>query len=182
MILFARADGDPASLVTPLREMARSLDASLPIYNVRSFDEFYDLRVVSLFGVLTNLIGAMGLMGMLLAIVGLYGLVAYGVSRRTREIGIRMAVGANRRAVLRMVLGQGLGMALAGVAIGLVAGMGAHRAMQGLFDGGAGGDGRLDAGAFTIVTAVVLAVTLVAAFVPARRAARINPTESLRYE
>jgi predicted permease len=182
MILFARSDGDPASLVPSIREMVRGLEPGLPIYNIRSFDEFYDLRVVTLFSVLTRLIGAMGLMGMTLAIVGLYGLVAYAVSRRTREIGIRMAVGAGRSAVLRMVVGEGLAIALAGLAAGLAAGVGAHRALQGLFDGGASGDGRLDLAAFGFVSATVLAVTLAAACLPARRAARVNPTEALRCE
>jgi predicted permease len=182
MILLTRSDGDPASLAAPLRDLVRALDANLPIYNVRSFDEFYELRVVTLFSVLTNLIGAMGAMGMLLAIVGLYGLVAFAVNRRTREIGIRMAIGADRRAVLRMVLAQGLRTAVAGLAIGLVAGVAANRMMQGLFDGGAGGDGRIDVVAFIVVAAAVLAVTLTAAYIPARRATRINPTDSLRCE
>lgn len=185
MILFVHSAGDPSSLVTPLRETVGSLDANLPIYNVRSLDEFYRIRVVATLNVISRLIGAMGVMGLLLSIVGLYGLVAYAASRRTREIGIRVAIGASRSNVLRMVLRQGLVLALAGLGMGLVAGVGADHALEVLFTGftgGPGGDIRTDVVAFGMVAATVLAVTLLAAYFPARRASRIDPTETLRCE
>ncbi len=131
--------------------------------------------------VITSLITAMGVMGLALAIVGLYGLVAYGASRRTREIGIRIALGAARSDVLRMVLRQGMPIAVAGLAVGLLAGAGVSRALRAVFPEGIGGD-RTDVVTFALVTASVLAVTFLAAFVPARRASRIQPTEALRYE
>ena len=86
------------------------------------------MRTITIFSVIIGTIGAMGMMGLGLAIVGLYGLVAYATSRRTKEIGIRMAIGAGRTAVLRMVLRQGLVLAVAGLGVGLVAGVGAERA------------------------------------------------------
>src|SRR5262249_44495898 len=107
MIMLAHSTGDPASLVGPLRDVVRGLDANLPIYNVRTMEELYRMRAVSIFNVLVGIVVAMGLMGLGLAIVGLYGLVAYAATRRTREIGIRMAIGASRSTVLRMVLQQG---------------------------------------------------------------------------
>ncbi len=182
MVLLAESVGDPLSLVSPLRDVVRSLDASQPIYNVRTLEELYRLRVVVMLNVISSLIGAMGIMGLVLAIVGLYGLVAYAASRRTREIGIRMAIGAGRSDVLRMVLRQGLVLAIAGLGVGLLASVGADRALEAMFAGGAGGDQHIDVVAFGLVAATVLAVTLLAAYVPARRASRINPTEALRYE
>jgi ABC-type antimicrobial peptide transport system permease subunit len=140
------------------------------------------MRAVVIFNVITALVAAMGTMGMVLALVGLYGLVAYAVSRRTREIGIRMAIGADRSDVLRMVLGQGMKIAVIGLAVGLFAGAGVGRLLTSVFPGGPRGDGRTDVVAFLLVIPAVAAVTLLAAYLPARRASRINPTEALRTE
>jgi predicted permease len=181
MTLLAESVGDPADLVTPLREVVRSLDANQPIYNVRTMDEFYRMRVVSVYDLIIGLIGAMGVTGLALSIVGLYGLVAYAVTRRTREIGIRMAVGAARSDVLRLVLRQGLVLALAGLGVGLLASVGVQRAMAAAFAGSPRGN-RTDVTGLVLVAAAVLAVTLLAAYVPARRASRVNPSDALRYE
>ena len=182
MFLLTESVGDPLSLVRPLRELVQSLDANLPISNVRTMEELYRMRSVIVLNVITTTIGAMGMMGLALAIVGLYGLVAYAASRRTKEIGIRMAIGAGRSDVLRMVLQQGMVLAVAGLGVGLVASFGAGRALTAVFPEGAGGDGRTDFGAFALVAATVFAVTLLAAFVPARRASLVNPTDALRHE
>ena len=180
MFLIAEAAGDPTTLVSTLEQTVRSLDGSLPVSNLRTVDEFYRLRVVTILNVIRTLIGAMGIMGLALALVGLYGLVAYTASRRTKEIGIRMAIGANRSDVVQMVLRQGITLAVAGLLIGLVASIGADRALAAMFAGGPGGDNRTDLAAYVLVSLTVLAVTLLAAYVPARRAARINPTDALR--
>jgi ABC-type antimicrobial peptide transport system permease subunit len=165
-----------------MRELVRSLDANQPVYNLRTLEETYRMRSVTILNVIVRLIGAMGIMGLVLAIVGLYGLVAYAVSRRTKEIGIRMAIGAGRSDVLRMVLRQGMVLAVGGLGVGLLASVGAGRALTAIFPAGAGGDGRTDLGAFVLVALVVTTVTLLAAYVPARRASRINPTDALRHE
>ena len=102
------------SLAAPLRDVVRRLDANLPISNVRTMEELYRMRSVVVLDVIVRLVAAMGMMGLALAIVGLYGLVAYAASRRTKEIGIRMAIGADQFDVLRMVLRQGLVLAVAG--------------------------------------------------------------------
>jgi predicted permease len=182
MTLLLESLGDPSGLVTPLREEVRHLDASLPIFNVRTMEEFYRMRTISIFNIIIGLIAAMGLMGLALSIVGLYGLVTYAVTRRTREIGIRMAIGADRSRVLRMVLRQGVTLAIAGLGIGLVAGVGARRALTAAFPGGGGENRGFDFVAFLLVASAVLAATLFAAYVPARRASRVTPTEALRYE
>lgn len=179
MALMVESIGDPSSLVAPVREVVRGLDANQPIYNVRTLEENYRMRAVVIFTVVTRFIGAMGVIGLSLAMVGLYALVAYAASRRTKEIGIRMAIGAGRSEVLRMVLGQGILLALCGLGVGLVASVGASRALTAVFRDG---DHRTDPAAFVLVAATVLVVTFLAAYVPARRASRIHPTDALRYE
>jgi predicted permease len=179
MIMLARSAGDPSSLVTPLREVVRGLDVDLPIYNVRTMEEFYRMRAISIFNVLVGTVGALGLMGLGLSIVGLYGLVAYAASRRTREIGIRIAIGATRSTVLRMVLRQGIVLALVGLVVGLVASVGAGELLRAAFPSG---DTPRDFVAPLLVVPIVLAVTFLAAYIPARRASHVNPTEALRYE
>lgn len=179
MVLLTESAGDPSTLTAPLRTLVQGLDRTQPIYNVRTMDEFYQMRTITIFNVIIGTIGAMGMMGLGLAIVGLYGLVAYATSRRTKEIGIRMAIGAGRSAVLRMVLRQGLGLAIAGLAIGLLAGAGAERLLQAAFPSG---DTSFHPMALFMVAPIVLAATFVAAYLPARRAARLDPMKALRYE
>jgi len=182
MFLLIESAGDPSSLAAPLTAVVNGLDANMPIANVRTMDELYRMRSVAVLGVIVTMIGAMGTMGLALAIVGLYGLVAYAASRRTKEIGIRIAIGARRSDVLRMILQQGMVLALAGLGLGLALSLGVARALTRIFPGGPGGDGGTDLLTIPMVAATVLAVTLIAAFVPAHRASRINPTEALHYE
>jgi ABC-type antimicrobial peptide transport system permease subunit len=119
----------------------------------------------------------MGLMGLVLALVGLYGLVSYAATRRSREIGIRMAIGAARGSVLRMVLRQGVVLALIGIAIGLAASFGAQRLLQAIFE-----TSGTDFVTYLLVAPALLAVTALAVYIPARRASRIDPMRVLRYE
>jgi putative ABC transport system permease protein len=105
--------------------------------------------------------------------------MAYAATRRTREIGIRMAIGADRTAVLRMVLGQGLVLAIMGLVVGLAASVGAGKLMSAAFPSG---DDQRDVAALLIVIPIVLAVTFIAAYIPARRASRVNPMQALRNE
>ena len=179
MIMVTQSAGDPASLSAPLREVVRGLDGNQPIFNVRTMEELYRMRAVSVFNVLITMVGSMGLMGLGLAIVGLYGLVAYAATRRTREIGIRMAIGANQTTVLRMVLRQGIVLALVGLVVGLVASVGAGELLAAAFPQG---NDQRDVLALVLVTPIVLAVTFLAAYIPARRASRVNPMQALRYE
>jgi predicted permease len=177
MIMLVRSAGDPSTLVAPLREVVRGLDVNLPIYNVRTMEELYRMRAVTIFNVIVSTVGAMGLMGLGLSIVGLYGLVSYAAGRRTREIGIRMAIGATRATVLRMVLRQGIVLALIGLVVGLAASVGAGELLRAAFPTG---DDRRDVVALLLVFPVVLAVTFLAAYIPARRASRVNPMQALR--
>jgi predicted permease len=182
IFLLVESAGDPATLATPLRAVVQTLDANLPVSNVRTMQELYRMRSVVVLNVVITIIGAMGVMGLGLAIVGLYGLVAYAATRRTKEIGIRMAIGADRSSVLRMVLRQGLVLAASGLAAGLFASIAAGRGLAAVFPGLSTGNRSADLAAFFLVASTVFLVTLLAAFLPARRASRINPTEALRCE
>ena len=143
-----------------------------------TYEDFYVNRAVKGPGVATKLVSAMGVVGLVLAIAGLYGLVAYNVSRRTREIGIRMALGAGSSDVLRLVMGKGLVLVGAGTLIGLTMGFGVEHAMNSMLFNAGG----VDLVAYLTVVPALFLVTMLAAYVPARRASRIAPTEALRYE
>ena len=179
MAILARSAADPGGLAAPLRETIHRLDANMPIYNVRTMDALYRMRAISVFNVLISTVAALGLMGLGLAIVGLYGLVAYAATRRTREIGIRMAIGAGQRDVLQLVIRQAMGLATAGLAAGLVASIGAGQLLRAAFPSG---NDQRDPVALLIVMPIVLAVTGLAAYIPARRASRIDPTRALRHD
>jgi predicted permease len=176
MTLVARSFGDPAELAAPLREMVRGLDPNQPVYDVRTMEDVYRMRGTAV-EMITQVVGGMGLIGLSLALVGLYGLMAYSVARRTREIGIRMAIGADRGSVQRMMLWQGFRLALAGLGMGLLASFAAEKAVMALF-----GRTSRDALAYAVVAPALLAVTMLAAWVPAWRASRVDPTRALRWE
>jgi macrolide transport system ATP-binding/permease protein len=176
MTLMLQSAGDPGALAAPLREVARGLDSNLAVYDVRTMDDFYRARAVEVYQVILQAVASMGLMGMALALAGLYGLMAYSVTSRTREIGIRIAIGARRGQVLRMVLRQGFVLALSGMVVGLVLSIAATRLLRAVFPG----DSPL--AAYLLVMPAVLAVTMLAAYLPARRASRVDPMTALRYE
>jgi len=177
-LLVETASADAGPMVAPVRQVFRDLDANLPVYDAVPFATFYRQRAMSLPLTITQMVGAMGLLGLTLAIVGLYGLVAYSVARRTKEIGIRMAIGAGRREVLAMVLRQGLTLALAGIACGSLASVGVAR----LLTAGLTGLGRPSLFTYAVVPAILVGLTLVASYVPARRASRVDPLLALRDE
>jgi ABC-type antimicrobial peptide transport system permease subunit len=143
--------------------------------------EFYQTSTVGMFHVIIGTVAAMGVMGLALSIVGLYGLVAYGAARRTKEIGIRIAIGATRGDVARIVMGQGTLLAAAGLAVGLIGSVGAQLALEAAFPGNSKGP-QIDRLSLLLVAPAVLVVTALAAYLPARRASRIDPMTALRYE
>ena len=134
--------------------------------------------VLNLPGCTTSVVGTMGLLGLSLALVGLYGLVAYSAARRTREIGIRMAIGAPSASVLRMVLRHGLALATAGVVAGVIGSVAVGGLIRSVFPNA----GLIDFTTYLLVVPVLVAITMLAAWVPARRAARIDPLVALRQE
>ena len=177
MALLAQTPGDPASLAAPLRDVVRALDLNQPVYNVRTFADFFAARSAAP-RMIMQIVGAMGLMGLVLALIGIYGLVSYSVARRTREIGVRMAIGANMGDVVRMVLRQGFFLSLTGVAIGGLISLAVSRAISAGFIG----LGTPNLATFIVVPIAVLAVTMAACWAPARRASRVDPIKALRLE
>jgi len=176
--LLVQTDGDPAALALPVRDVVRGIDARMPIFSVRTMDDFYRARAITVSNVIVGTVAGMGSTGLLLALVGLYALVAHAVNQRTREIGIRMAVGARPGNVLRMVMRHGLLLSTGGIVLGLVA----AAAMNGLLRAAFPVSSGVNPALFLIVVPAVLAVTLAAALIPAQRAARIDPLIALRQE
>lgn len=181
MTLLVETPGDAALLATPLRNLVRSIDAHQPVYHVDTMRNFFQTQGLQALRLLTRLVGGMGLLGLGMALVGLYGLVSYSVSRRTREIGIRMAIGAQRQDILRIVLRQGMTLALAGVGVGLVGSWAAVRLLRAVFTRLQEG-GMFNPLTFILVPVGLLAVTLLASYIPARRASVIDPNQALHYE
>jgi predicted lysophospholipase L1 biosynthesis ABC-type transport system permease subunit len=178
MVLLAHTGGDSAPLLEPMRDIVLNLDRNVPVFDVQTIETFYEVVVTSLLMTIVRMIGGMGVMGMALTMVGLYGLVSYGVSRRTREIGIRIAVGATYARIVRMILHEGMRPAWFGLAAGLVLSAITDRLLLGLMPF----RHHLARDTYYFVVPLVTAITLLAAFIPARRAARVNPTVALRIE
>src|SRR5580658_684734 len=178
MVLMLRSSGDPLQLVEPVKDVVSSLDPNLPMLQIRAYEDLYLNQAVYGPGIAIDLVGTMGAVGLMLAIAGLYGLVAYNVGRRTREIAIRMALGAASADVLRLVMGKGLVLVGMGTAIGLALGFAVERLMNSMLFNAGG----VDVVAYLIVVPTLFLVTMLAAYIPARRACRIAPTQALRYE
>jgi predicted permease len=178
LVLLAESMGDPSALAAPLREVVQGLDRDQPVLGVRTMEEFYKMRVITTSTVIVETVGGMGLMGLVLATIGLYSLGAYAVSRRTREIGIRMAVGAAQSSVLLMTLRRSLVPALWGLAAGLAASYFAEKLMRTVFPAHT----NVDLAAYFLVVPALLAITALAAYIPARRASQVDPLVALRYE
>jgi predicted permease len=175
MYLFAATRGDPASFIAAVRNAAREVDAKQPVYDIHPLTD--TVRRQALWA---NILGAQvgtgsGVIGLLLGVLGLYAMLAYSVSRRTREIGIRMAVGATSRRVSQMIVWEGLKLSIAGIIAGLVLASALDAAMPEL-------SSPTDSNplVYATVVAVLLAVTLLSCYFPARRAARVDPNECLR--
>lgn len=176
--LQVRTAGDPPAMTGAIRDAVRAINPDMPVFSVRSMEAFFDARAMLGPRITMQLVTAMGLTGLLLAMIGLYGVVAYAVSRRTREIGIRMAVGANPGDVLRMILGQGLVFTAIGVGFGLAFAFFASRVVAGFIIGVKPHDPAI----FLSVPIVLAVVMLAACWLPAWRAARIDPMLALRQE
>jgi ABC-type antimicrobial peptide transport system permease subunit len=172
-----RTAADPLALVPAIRDAVRTMDSSLPVTNVSTQVEQIETRLQQerLFAQAYALFGGLAL---LLAAVGLFGLMSYSVARRTNEIGIRMALGARREDVVRLVMGESMILVAAGVAIGLGVAFAARRLVEALLFGLAASD-LLSIGA--AVTTMVI-VSAVAGYLPARRASRVDAMVALRYE
>ena len=178
MTLVVQSVGDASALAKPLREAVRSIDGNVPVFNLRTVATLYQSRVTDTWLQFFQMVGTMGFIGLVLATTGLYGLVAYTVSRRVKEFGIRVAVGATRRDVVWLVERRGLILAGAGVAAGGVL----TAVAAPLLAAGFPGLGVSSPAVYALVPLVLLTVSAVASYVPARRAAGMDPLRALRNE
>jgi putative ABC transport system permease protein len=177
MALLVQTAGNPDAIKATIEREVRSLDRDIALRNIQTAPE---LLSASLTGarVAATLLSIFGSVALVLAAVGIYGVMSYSVNLRAQEIGIRMALGAERRAVLWMVLGQGMVTVAIGLALGLMAAVGISRLLSGLLYG----VGTADAAAFIGTAAVLLLVAFIANYVPARRATHVDPIAVMRYE
>jgi ABC-type antimicrobial peptide transport system permease subunit len=172
-----RTEGDPLAVVAGVRRAVREIDPDMPISDVKTQTQQIAGTMIRerLLGRLASFFGALAL---LLACVGLYGLMSYAVSQRTREIGIRVALGAERSDVLKLVVGQGFKLAVIGVVIGIAGALGLTRFLSSLLYGVT----PTDPLTFVGVSLLLVAVALLACYIPARRATKVDPMVVLRYE
>ena len=177
MTIVTRTETDPLSLVSAAREIVQSIDKGEPIAEVATMDQMISDSVArSRFS--TILLAAFAALAMILACIGIYGVMAYATAQRRNEIGIRMALGAQRGDVLRLILGHGAKLALLGAAIGVVGGLLLTRLLKSQLYGIAANDPRT----FAAATVLLFAVALAACYIPARRAMKVDPMVALRYE
>jgi predicted permease len=175
--VVVRTSGDPLAMAQPLREAMEDVDPSVATGQILSMDQMAS-RSLAVQHFMMTLLSAFGGLALLLASVGIYGVISHAVSQRTREIGIRMALGADRGSVQRMVLGEGLRLVIAGMAIGIGAGLMLTRLLAGLIYGVSARDPLT----FALGAAALVIVALGASYVPARRAMKIDPMAALRSE
>jgi putative ABC transport system permease protein len=177
MTLVVRTRGDPHALDIPVRKEVQAMDANAPVFAVLTAEEYLSRSMGSTRFNMT-LLGAFALVALVMTAVGLYGVISFSVSQSTREIGIRVALGAQRRDALALVMRRGMMLALIGILIGLAAAFGATRLMASwLF-----GVGTTDPATFAGVALLLTGIAALACYVPARRATRVDPIVALRSE
>ena len=177
-VLSVRGSTSAAGLLAPaINNALHGLDKDLPVSEVATFDQLL-AREASPMRLNTGLLSLLAVLALLLAAIGIYGVLAYSVAQRTREIGLRMALGADRRNVIRLFAGQGLKLVVAGLAIGLIGSFALTRLMTSLLFGVK----PTDAVTFISVAVALIAAALPACYLPARRATKVDPLVALRYE
>jgi putative ABC transport system permease protein len=177
MTVIIKGASDPNQLIAAVRQQVKAIDPDQPIYSIRTMD---DIRAESIAPERLNLtlLSIFAGIALVLAVVGIYGVMSYAVTQRTHEIGIRMAIGAESRHVFQMILGQGMTLALIGVALGLVGAFALTRLMTTMLFGVE----ATDPATFAAIAALLTTVALVACYIPGRRATKVDPVVSLRYE
>jgi predicted permease len=177
MIVVARTRVDPASMSAAIRQQVWAIDKDQPVFDIKTMEEVRSISI-ALYSFSSVMLAIFAGVALLLAAVGIYGVMAFAVTQRTQEIGIRIALGAQTPDVLKLVLRNGMGLALIGVGIGLLGAVGLTRFLSGLLVGVS----STDLITFSVVTLTLLAAALLACYVPARRATKVDPLVALRYE
>src|ERR1051325_6389036 len=177
LVVRAAANADPAGLAASVRSAVQAIDPEQPVYDIKTMTQWVS-EIIAQRRLNMILLGTFALVALLLAAVGIYGVMSYSVTQRTHEIGIRMALGAQSRDVLKMILGQGMALTLIGITIGLIAALALTRLMSSLlFNVSA-----FAPLAFSAVSVLLTLIALLACFIPARRAMKVDPMIALRYE
>jgi putative ABC transport system permease protein len=183
MTLIVNATTDANALVAPVRQVIRDLDRTIPVADVQTLQQLFSLMLYP-FRLVGAVMAACGLMALLLATVGIYGVVSYSVAQRTREVGIRIALGASQLEILKLIVRQGMMLVIVGLAVGLVLALVLMRVAASavaeaelLF-----GVSTTDSLTFGGVTVLLTLIALLACYLPARRAMRVDPVVALRYE
>ncbi|MGA9770721.1 MAG: ABC transporter permease [Blastocatellia bacterium] len=177
MSLALRSFSDPMSIISSVRAQVRAIDSDQPIYEIKTMEKLI-IEHVSGIEMSATLMAIFGVMALILSAVGVYSVMAYAVSQRTHEIGVRMALGATQKDILRLVVGQASRMAAIGLGIGLPMAFALTRVVASAFFGVV----ALDAITFMSITLLLAAVALLSGYIPARRAAKVDPCVALRYE
>jgi ABC-type antimicrobial peptide transport system permease subunit len=177
MDVVVRTSTDPASLTNSVKQATLTVDSNLPMYDVRTMAQRVETSLARRRFAM-SLLGLFAALALALATIGIYGVMAYLVNQGTREIGIRMALGATQRNILSLIVRKGMALAIAGVIIGLAAAFALTRLMSNLLFG----VNSTDPATFVAIALLLAAVALLASYIPARRAARIDPMISLRSE
>ena len=175
--LAVRTKGEPEALASPVRDVMFSLDKNQPPYDIKTMDDVFSASIANI-RLVALLLGVFSMFALLLASIGIYGVIAYSVAQRTHEIGIRLALGAQTRDVRRMIVTQGMVLALIGAGLGLAGAFAATRVMRGLLYGVSATDPLI----FIAVSLLLTVVALLACYIPARRATKVDPMVALRYE
>jgi macrolide transport system ATP-binding/permease protein len=178
MTLHVETDRDPALITAPVLAQIRKLDGGMPVSDVQTLQHFFKEGALFATRLITQVVTAIGLLGLLLAVTGLYSVIAYSVSRRTREIGIRMAIGADPGKVSRLVLQHGLCLTLIGSALGLTLALAASQLLASVL----ANVSPRDPFVYLLAPALLAAISLLACYIPARRAAHVDPVEALRHD
>jgi putative ABC transport system permease protein len=177
VVVYVRAKGDPTAAKTSVLSVIKGLDATLPVRRVLTGPELLT-QVLAQAQLGAELLAGFGVLALLLAAIGTYGVMSYSVSQRTQEIGIRMALGAQRGDVMKLILGSGMAMVFGGVLVGLFLSYFLTSAVADLLLG----INAFDVPAFAVTSGLLILIALVACWLPARRAMRVDPMIALRYE
>ncbi len=177
LTVVVHVKADPTAFIPTLRAEVRALDANMPLTSVKTLDQHLGIALLPA-RLAGTVLGVFGLIGLLLASVGVYGVMSYSVTQRTREIGIRMAIGASQSQVVTLIMRQGLTLVLIGVAIGMAGAFGASRLLKSVLYGGQ----SLDPLTFSLVPLLLVGVAALATWIPSKRAAQVDPMHALRYD
>jgi putative ABC transport system permease protein len=175
--IVVKTEGDPAAMTNAVRREIQAVDKDQAVFKITTLEQLLNQSILIRKFFMTLLL-VFAAVGLILAAVGIYGVMSYVASQRTHEIGIRMALGAQARDVLKLVMGNGMALALMGVVLGLVVAFAVTRVMAGLLFGVT----ATDTATFVTVSVGLIAIALLACYIPARRATKVDPLVALRYE